>query len=372
MACIAASSPVLVGCTFEGNRVQAGGGGLFCGGGSSPSLTACSFSGNVVTAPNGYGGGLFCQYYSSPVLVDCVFSNNSGDLGGGAGFFDHCDPSMTDCVFSGNSSKSGGGAYFYHICMALLDSCTFANNNSDYYGGGLWCGASSPALTNCTLAGNAAGTDGGGMHLYQSSPTLEQTIIAFSPSGKSIYCYDAGSTPVLSCCDVYGNAGGDWVGCIAGQSGMSGNISLDPLFCDAVNEDYRLQDSSPCAPFSPPNPQCDLIGAWPTGCGGSGVAEDLLAHPRPSMKASPNPFTLATHITCAIPWEAQLAPVRLSVFDVSGRLVREFVDAEQPATSHEFVWDGRDRMGNPVAAGMYFARLRAGGSLVVTRLVMAK
>ena len=370
MACVASSSPVLVSCTFETNRAQAGGGGLFCDASSSPSLTACTFSGNVITAPNGYGGGLFCHSYSSPVLVDCVFSDNAAALGAGAAFFDHCDPSVTDCLFLENTSQNGGGAYFYYICLPVLDGCTFANNSAASYGGGLWCSASSPTLRSCTLSDNAAGIDGGGLHLYQSSPTLEQTIIAFSTSGTSVYCYGAGSTPLLTCCDVYGNAGGDWAGCIASQSGTGGNISLDPLFCDAANGDYGLESDSPCAPDY--NPNCGLIGAWPTGCGGTGAVDDLPTDARPSLDASPNPFTPGTRVTYVIPEDAQQAPVLLSVFDASGRLVRELLAVRQSAESGTVDWDGRDSAGELVAAGMYFAQLSVGRDLVSRRLVRVR
>ena len=78
-------------------------------------------------------------------------------------------------------------------------------------------------------------------------------------------CSDV-TNPTLTCCNVFGNVGGDYVECIAEQDTMNSNISLDPLFCDAANGDFRLQDDSPCAPFSPPNPDCDLIGAWGVGC----------------------------------------------------------------------------------------------------------
>jgi len=90
-----------------------------------------------------------------------------------------------------------------------------------------------------------------------------RTIVAFSASGRGVYTHDA----ILTCCDIYGNAGGDWVGEIASQYGINGNISYDPLFCDPENLDFTLHADSPCAPFSPPNPECDLIGAWPVGCG---------------------------------------------------------------------------------------------------------
>jgi hypothetical protein len=89
--------------------------------------------------------------------------------------------------------------------------------------------------------------------------------VAFSTEGMGIN-WSGGNVPVLTCCDIYGNAGGDWVGAIAGQYGINGNMSVDPLFCDPENLDFTLHGDSPCAPFSPPNPECDLIGAWPVGC----------------------------------------------------------------------------------------------------------
>ena len=109
MACLVAS-PSLTDCTFEGNRVNAGGGGLFCGDNSSPTLTGCTFEGNQVTAPNGYGAGLFCFYISSPILEDCIFRDNiGGSFGGGAAFDYHCDPQLIDCSFVDNTATGGGG-----------------------------------------------------------------------------------------------------------------------------------------------------------------------------------------------------------------------------------------------------------------------
>jgi len=74
---------------------------------------------------------------------------------------------------------------------------------------------------------------------------MQSTIIAASPTGAALY--RAGGSPTLSCCDIYGNAGGDWVGCIAGQLGVNGNICEDPLFCDSQNLDFTLYADSPCA-----------------------------------------------------------------------------------------------------------------------------
>ena len=101
--------------------------------------------------------------------------------------------------------------------------------------------------------------------MTSSGPSsFENTIIAFSRWGAAVA--GAGTLPILACCDIYGNEGGDWVGVIEDQYGINGNISADPLFCDPENGDFTLHEDSPCAPFTPPNEECDLIGAWPVGC----------------------------------------------------------------------------------------------------------
>ncbi len=370
LACLVAS-PTLTDCTFSGNSSQAAG-GLYCGDSSSPSLTNCVFSENTATAVNGYGGGMLCYYSSSPTITDCAFSDNSGDSGGGAAFYDNCSPSLDNCCFMDNSSGNGGGVYWLYLCLPTLVDCTFWNNTAIHYGGAMWCSASSPALTNCTLSANSAGLDGGGVHCYQSSPTFDNTIIAFSTSGAAVYCYDAGSTPVLSCCDVYGNAGGDWVGCIAGQAAVSGNIALDPLFCDAASGDFRLEEDSPCAPFSPPNPNCDLIGAWPVGCGPSPVIEEAVSHSFLSLDSSPNPFGLSTRIWYVIPSRAGACRVQLSIYDAAGRLVRILVDARQPSGAYDVLWDGTDHTGKPVGTGIYYSQLNVGAEQATKRLVLVR
>jgi hypothetical protein len=115
----------------------------------------------------------------------------------------------------------------------------------------------------CTFVGNSAesGAAVAGSCLLM---TLDRCLVAFNARGAAIRDVYA---PQITCCDIYGNVGGDWVGEIAQFLGIDGNISADPLFCDPGAWDYRLGLDSPCAPFSPPNPECDRIGAWPVGCG---------------------------------------------------------------------------------------------------------
>lgn len=55
-----------------------------------------------------------------------------------------------------------------------------------------------------------------------------------------------------------------------------------------------------------------------------------------------------------------LVPVRLDLFDVTGRCVRVLVDEEMAPGAHHIAWNRRSDLGSRVGSGVYFARLRAG------------
>ncbi|MDM7914587.1 MAG: hypothetical protein ACE15D_13605 [Candidatus Eisenbacteria bacterium] len=95
---------------------------------------------------------------------------------------------------------------------------------------------------------------------------VENTIIAFNNGGSAI---EGGADAFFSCVDIYGNPGGDWTPAIVDQLGLRGNISDDPLFCDAAGGDLRLNEGSPCAPGG----ECDRMGAWPVGCEATAIRE---------------------------------------------------------------------------------------------------
>ncbi len=261
-----ASSPTLTNVTFSYNQA-CDAGGMYAGGGSSPVLTDVVFSHNHAYS----GGGLYCDG-SSPALTNVVFSGNESWWGGGM----YCmwgSPTLTRCSFLCNSVSSGvgGGGLWCRGATPILTYCTFAGNSAGQRGGGLVCEYYTDAtLVSCTIAGNSA-PDGGGMWLGPDRPfsyahaTLTNCIVAFSTDGQAISIVE-GSGAALTCCDVYGNAGGDWVGYIAGQYGSNGDISQEPCFCLHANPEqpYALCINSPCAAEN--NPGCGQIGAWPAAC----------------------------------------------------------------------------------------------------------
>ncbi len=81
----------------------------------------------------------------------------------------------------------------------------------------------------------------------------------------------------------------------------------------------------------------------------------------------PNPFSPSTRIRFSI---AEPGPVRVSVYDVSGRLVASLLDEHRDPGEHSTLWDGCNRLGEPVAAGVYFCRLEHPGSTQSRAMVL--
>jgi hypothetical protein len=69
----------------------------------------------------------------------------------------------------------------------------------------------------------------------------------------------------------------------------------------------------------------------------------------------PNPFNPLTAIRFAL---SSPGRVHLAVYDAKGRLVKVLIDGNVATGEHAVPWDGRDRAGHAVPAGVFFARIR--------------
>jgi hypothetical protein len=87
--------------------------------------------------------------------------------------------------------------------------------------------------------------------------------------------------------------------------------------------------------------------------------QETAAEPRITALTSirPNPFKPNTTVHFSL---ANTERVSISVYDVSGALVRQLVDETMPSGSHQASWDGKSERGRGVASGIYFVRMRAG------------
>lgn len=426
--CCYSSDPVIRNCIFEDDVAENNGGAIWTED-SSPRIEDCWFEQNTAGE---YGAALFV-WRDSAYISNCDFvRNQAGQEGGGVRSiyavleFDECRfsentaqrgagiwqssgaLSLNECVFQDNSAEHYGGGIWHRYqdwyTTAPLTSCVFARNSAGLYGGAFYCGYSyeiSPVhMDDCTLYENWAGMKGGAIYLWCGSIRLRQStvygnaapegaglscnyhhlspvsvensILAFNEEGDAVHCDDTGIVISLACSDLYQNAGGDWVGCIAGQNGVNGNISEDPFFCDPENGDFTLAQNSPCAPFSPPNEECDLIGAWPVGC------EPVAVDGSPTSPIAiylapgrPNPFDASTTIQYFLPRIAEGSDVLLRIYDPAGRRVRTLLHAPRPAGIHTVKWDGTNEAGALVAGGVYFYQLKVNGETQTRRLVLA-
>jgi len=84
----------------------------------------------------------------------------------------------------------------------------------------------------------------------------------------------------------------------------------------------------------------------------------------------PNPFNPITTISYDIPSGG--ADVNISVFDISGRLVRELLHEHRLAGVSSVRWNGEDDRGARVASGVYFYRMRAGDFVETKKMVLLK
>ena len=92
-------------------------------------------------------------------------------------------------------------------------------------------------------------------------------------------------------------------------------------------------------------------------------------NPAVLLRSAPNPFAAATELTFTLPVATS---VRLDVFSVAGRPVTRLLDQALAAGPHQVRWDGRDATGRNVPSGIYFARLKAGALVTLTRLVVQR
>jgi hypothetical protein len=111
-----------------------------------------------------------------------------------------------------------------------------------------------------------------------------------------------------------------------------------------------------------------MMGGCPdsSACHGGGGGATLRDRARNHMHldGKPNPFNPTTTLTFALP---EAVDVDLRLYDVNARLVEVLAAGHFQAGSHAVVFDGSN-----LPAGIYMARLQAGGEVSTVKLVLVK
>ena len=132
--------------------------------------------------------------------------------------------------------------------------------------------------------------------------------------------------------------------------------------------DFRLAVGSPCLPGGN---SCEvLIGVYGLGCAVVTAVDGVATPKGVSLDQNhPNPFNPFTEIAFSL---AIRQPVRLDVFDVTGRRVASLLSETLPAGPHEVTWNGRDDAGRRLASGTYFYRLTTTTEHQTRRMLLLK
>lgn len=150
-------------------------------------------------------------------IRDIAWLNNTGNCQ--AVYLASADAIVRGCLIVGNqygimggTTSKGAGVY---ASAGLIESCTIYGNKVYGNGGGVYIDGNNVTLRNCIVWGNTATVAAGGDDIYIAAgknPTIE-------------YCNSSDLTP---------------------DELITHNMSADPLFVDASNNDYALSLRSPC------------------------------------------------------------------------------------------------------------------------------
>ena len=99
------------------------------------------------------------------------------------------------------------------------------------------------------------------------------------------------------------------------------------------------------------------------------AVDELASSPivAPSLIVSPNPSLGATNLKLAIDRKTD---IRIVIYDVAGRMVRQLANGRFDPGIYNFTWDGTDMHGRKVASGVYFVRASLGGKRTLVQRIV--
>lgn len=109
-----------------------------------------------------------------------------------------------------------------------------------------------------------------------------------------------------------------------------------------------------------------LLGNLNNPCSPADVSTDT-----PRMVSAPHVLPNPARGPCNITFDrASSGPVRITILDVSGRVVRTLLDGSVSAGAHSVSWDGRNASGMRLADGVYVARVEGRHDATTQKVVI--
>ena len=268
-----------------------------------------------------------------------------------------------------------GGASFALGCTGQVINCLFADNHSASGNPGA-AGSSNGSFVhflNCTFTNNSS-TSVGGLSAHRDGKASVSNCIFWNNSPKQIAVQGiregAFSELHVNHSNIQHGKDSIEVDSLAALYWGNGNISEEPLFYDADNGDYRLQDESPCIDAG--TDSLDIDGTWiyapetdmdmnlrpqeGSTLIDMGAYENQNVLSIPSSKGSdiswitayPNPFDHQLNINLRI-HEPSL--VSIIIYSITGRKVVDIIHHKLKPGEHHFYWKPEHIVG-----GMYIVK----------------
>jgi hypothetical protein len=375
------AAPVLVNAVFVGNRARFGA-GMYNGAqpgpdpgdlGPGPSLINVTFSANEAWSQDGTGGALYNRRLS-PTLVNCVLWDDLAPVSAQPEIANlACTPSISNSLIAGCGASGAGwntgfgadGGYNLDIDPQFVDAVS----------GDLHLTVESPAInagsTSALPPEVTTDLDGNprvfGPAVDMGAYELQVPVTTFGPGARLAAHLAGGAVTVRWHID---------------DAALLGRLELLRGIDDGPQQRLVVWEGAEIAGD----------GSWTDTQSGSGrsvqyrlvgelrgirveLARTVIQLSRePSARsrlvaAVPNPFNPSTRLEYEL---ARAGRVRLRIFDVGGRLVREVDVGHRPAGLSSIPWDGRDSRGRTLGSGVYVVRLEAGNGTSHLRVTMTK
>jgi len=319
---------------------------------------------------NDNGGGICC-YHSNLNLENVTISNcYSSGWGGGLRFADGY-LELTNVKISNNEARLYGGGFFVQHANVNISNSEFTSNPVEFYD----CYA---FMNNVTIIDGGILIAGYGFDLINS-------IIWYNPE-HPILAHNEPSIGYLNIANsnIQGGLDKVWINDFYTLYWLTGNIDLDPMFMDAENSDYRLQEGSPCIDAGIQDtlivynnghdtlfiPQMDYVGSAPDiGAYEFGVTTEIEEQTEIPNKISlsqnyPNPFNPSTAIEFTMPHSEFTT---LKVLNILGKEVSTLVSKKLNPGNHTYQFEGKN-----LASGVYYYQLVAGEYREVKKMILLR
>ncbi|MFC1573595.1 FlgD immunoglobulin-like domain containing protein [Candidatus Latescibacterota bacterium] len=380
------STAVLCGLTIQNGKYYLIGAEYYIGSG-----VCCIDSGpylrNLFITKNNdiLGGGIRCENSESIIENVVIIYNIADDEGGGLYCQGPLSPLLMNVTISNNISWARGGGIFF-TSKPRLFKVIITGNTAHGEGGGIFCNYGSPNFVNITISGNTASRGGGIFCAHESNLILVNSIL-WGNYPEEIYFHE--TTHVCSISIAYSNLQKGYDGIkiedTALVNWLEGNIDNDPVFVDPDEDNFSLQNESPCidagiAFYEIDNvPIIDLqsdeyrgsapdMGAYEFS-NASAVVNEIIPSEITLFQNFPNPFNITTTIPYYLP---EISLVKITIYNVLGQKIREIIIQTQQSGFHNVVWNGKNNNGEFVSSGTYLIKLQSDSKIHYKKIQFLK